>query len=135
MHSNIPCVLVSPALNVSSTTSKPVLESQNRYATLAVEECTDNDTDTSLKGSNDGSPARAQAKAVDPAGHRAESPTDAPDFGANRHTSSLHGETQPAKVLDDKSPTIVTFTSTTSSTRSGGAGDPGFALTSEEAAS
>ncbi|SJL17379.1 uncharacterized protein ARMOST_20929 [Armillaria ostoyae] len=123
-----------PAFNVSSTTSTPVLESQNRYAALAVKECNDNDTDMPLKGSSNGLPARAQAKAADPAGHGAESPTNTPNFGANRFMSSLHGVTQPARVLNDKSPTTATFAITASSARLGGAGDPGFTLTSEEAA-
>ncbi|SJL16280.1 uncharacterized protein ARMOST_19800 [Armillaria ostoyae] len=34
--------------------------------------------------------------------------------GAKRHTSSLRGETQPTKVLDEKSPTIVTSIDTAS---------------------
>ncbi|SJL01340.1 uncharacterized protein ARMOST_04660 [Armillaria ostoyae] len=81
------------------------------YRDICVDEY--DDTDTPLKGSNDGSPARAEAKAVNPAGHRAESPSTLPlrKLGQTRakcHTSSPHGETQPMKVLDEKSPTIVT---------------------------
>ncbi|SJK98310.1 uncharacterized protein ARMOST_01575 [Armillaria ostoyae] len=102
-----------PAFNVSSTTSKPAPESQNRYAALRVEECTDTDTDTPLKGCHDTSPARAQAKAVDPAGHEAESLPTRPlltlgQTDAKRHTSNLRGETQPTNVLGGTSPTIVT---------------------------
>ncbi|SJL08342.1 uncharacterized protein ARMOST_11705 [Armillaria ostoyae] len=109
MHSNIPRLRAS-AFNVSSTTSKPVPESQNRYAALSVEEY---NNDFPLKGCRDTSPARAQAKAAEPAGHEAESLSTRPlltlgQTDAKRHTSSLHGETQPTKVLDEKSPTIVT---------------------------
>ncbi|SJL01318.1 uncharacterized protein ARMOST_04638 [Armillaria ostoyae] len=114
MHSAIPASN-SLALNVPSMTSKPVSESQNRYAALSVEECNDNDrnNDTPLKGCHDTSPARAQAKAVDPAGHEAESLSMLPlrklgQTEAKRHTSSPRGETQPTKVPDEKSPTIVT---------------------------
>ncbi|SJL04349.1 uncharacterized protein ARMOST_07715 [Armillaria ostoyae] len=89
-------------------TSTPVLESQNRYAALSIEECTDNDADTPLKGSTNGSPARAEAKAVNPAGHEAESLSTLRNRGANRYTSSPRGETQPTKVFGEKSPTIVT---------------------------
>ncbi|SJL16274.1 uncharacterized protein ARMOST_19794 [Armillaria ostoyae] len=110
-HSSIPDPN-SPAFNVSHTTSTPVLESQNRYAALSVEECTD-ETDTPLKGCHDTSPARAQAKAAEPAGHEAESLPTLPlrklgQTKAKRHTSSPRRETQPAKVPDEKSPTIVT---------------------------
>ncbi|SJK99899.1 uncharacterized protein ARMOST_03210 [Armillaria ostoyae] len=110
MHSAIPTSNLT-AFNVSRTTSTPVLESQNRYAALSVEEYdNDNDTDTDmpLKGSNDGSPARAEAKVVKPAGHEAESLSTLRNRGANRYASSLHGETQPAKASGEKSPTIVT---------------------------
>ncbi|SJK98948.1 uncharacterized protein ARMOST_02226 [Armillaria ostoyae] len=115
-HSNIPR-LRAPAFNVSSTTSKPVPESQNRYATLSVEECNDDDSnnnpDTPLKGCHDTSPARAQVKAADPAGHEAESLSTRPlltlgQTDAKRHASSLRGETQPTNTLGGKSPTIVT---------------------------
>ncbi|PBK71780.1 hypothetical protein ARMSODRAFT_973358 [Armillaria solidipes] len=71
-----------------------VLESQNQYATLTVEECNDNNNDMALKGSTNGSPARAQAKVVNPAGHGAESPTDASNFEANCLTSSSRWETR-----------------------------------------
>ncbi|SJL05427.1 uncharacterized protein ARMOST_08794 [Armillaria ostoyae] len=99
------------AFNVSSTTSAPSSESQNRYAALSVEECNDNDdsdSDTPLKGCHDSSPARAQAKAVDPAGHEAESLSTRPlltlgQTDANRPTSSLRGETQPVNVAGGKS--------------------------------
>ncbi|SJL07264.1 uncharacterized protein ARMOST_10607 [Armillaria ostoyae] len=119
-HSNIPR-LRATAFNVSSTTSKPVPESQNRYAALSVEECNDNDndnddnddTDTPLKGCHDTSPARAQAKAANPAGHEAESLSTHPlltlgQTDANRLTSSLRGETQPVNVADGKSTLEVT---------------------------
>ncbi|SJL15735.1 uncharacterized protein ARMOST_19240 [Armillaria ostoyae] len=94
-------------------TSKPVSESKTRYAALSVEECDDNDNDDLLKESNDGSPARAEAKAVKPAGHEAESLSTLPlrklgQTGAKRHASSPRGETQPTKALVGKSPTIVT---------------------------
>ncbi|SJL16558.1 uncharacterized protein ARMOST_20084 [Armillaria ostoyae] len=110
-HSNIPR-LRAPAFNVSSTTSTPVTESQNRYTALSVEECND-DNDIPLKGCTDASPARAEAKAVKPAGHEAESLPTLPKLtcrqtGAKRPTSNLRGETQPVKVSDKKSPTIVT---------------------------
>ncbi|SJL13333.1 uncharacterized protein ARMOST_16773 [Armillaria ostoyae] len=104
-----------PAFNVSSTTSKPVPESQNRYAALSVEGCNDNnsDSDTPLKGCHDTSPARAQAKAVDPAGHEAESLSTRPlltlgQTDANRPTSSLRGGTQPVNVAGEKSTLEVT---------------------------
>ncbi|PBK71697.1 hypothetical protein ARMSODRAFT_973298 [Armillaria solidipes] len=80
LHSMIP-----PAFNISSTTSKPVLESTNQYATLSVESIND-DNDEALKGSTNGLPARAQAKAVKPAGHGAESLIDVPDIGTNCFT-------------------------------------------------
>ncbi|SJL00960.1 uncharacterized protein ARMOST_04273 [Armillaria ostoyae] len=103
-----------PAFNVSSTTSKPVPESQNRYAALGVEECNDTDNhDHPLKGCHDTSPARAQAKAVDPAGHEAESLSTRPlltlgQTDANRPTSSLRGETQPVNIVGEKSTPEVT---------------------------
>ncbi|SJL16487.1 uncharacterized protein ARMOST_20013 [Armillaria ostoyae] len=113
-HSNIPR-LRAPAFNVSSTTSTPVSESQNRYAALSVEECNDNDndTDTTLKGCHDTSPARAQAKAVDSAGHEAESLSTLPlltlgQTGANHRASSLCGETQLTKASGEKSTFTVT---------------------------
>ncbi|SJL15525.1 uncharacterized protein ARMOST_19025 [Armillaria ostoyae] len=109
----------SLAFNVSSTTSKPSTESQNRYAVLSVEEYNDNDSDSDsdsdipLKGCHDTSPARAQAKAVDPAGHEAESLSTRPlltlgQTDANRPTSSLRGETQPVNVAGGKSTLEVT---------------------------
>ncbi|SJL18324.1 uncharacterized protein ARMOST_21910 [Armillaria ostoyae] len=114
-HSNI-LHLRAPAFNVSSTTSNPVTESQNRYAALSVEECADNndnDNDLPLKGCTDASPARAEAKAVKPAGHEAESLPTRPllmlgQTNANRPTSSLCGEIQSVNVTDEKSPIIVT---------------------------
>ncbi|SJL13670.1 uncharacterized protein ARMOST_17118 [Armillaria ostoyae] len=70
-------------------------ESHNRYAILTT------DGDTHLSSVSD-----------DEAPTGAESPNDEEpalrNFGAKRHTSSLRGETQPTKVLDEKSPTIVT---------------------------
>ncbi|SJL17959.1 uncharacterized protein ARMOST_21530 [Armillaria ostoyae] len=79
----------------------PVTESQNRYTALSVDECNNNNNniDTPLKGCNDRSPARAEAKAVNPTGHEAESLLTLP---------FPRGETQPMKVLDEKSPTTVT---------------------------
>ncbi|SJL04343.1 uncharacterized protein ARMOST_07709 [Armillaria ostoyae] len=103
-----------PAFNVSSTTSKPVTESQNRYAALSVEECNDdNDTDTPLKGCHDTSPARAQAKAADPTGHEAESLSTRPlltlgQTDANHRASSLCGETQSTNASGEKSTFTVT---------------------------
>ncbi|SJL13786.1 uncharacterized protein ARMOST_17234 [Armillaria ostoyae] len=84
---------------------------KKEFRDIRVEEY--NDNDTTLKGSNDGLPARAQAKAADPAGHEAESLSTLPKLtrgqtGANRQTSSPRGETQPATVYDEKSPTTVT---------------------------
>ncbi|SJL18796.1 uncharacterized protein ARMOST_22397 [Armillaria ostoyae] len=108
-HSNIPAPNFT-AFNVPRTTSIPVPESQNRYAALSVDKCNndDNDTDIPLKGSNNRSPARAEAKAVKPTGHEAESLSTLCNRGANRYMSSLHGETQLTKVSGKKSPTIVT---------------------------
>ncbi|SJL04701.1 uncharacterized protein ARMOST_08071 [Armillaria ostoyae] len=119
-HSDIP-VSNLLAFNVSSTTSPPVSESQNRYAALSVEECNDND-DTPLKGCHNTSPARAQTKAVDPAGHEAESLSTRPlltlgQTDAKHHASNLHGETQPTNALGEKSPTIVTPIDNASSPR------------------
>ncbi|SJL18642.1 uncharacterized protein ARMOST_22239 [Armillaria ostoyae] len=99
-HSNIPR-LRAPAFNVSSTTSEPVQESQNRYAALSVEECNnDNDTDTASSASN------AEAE------QGAESPPMRPlltlgQTDANRQTSNLRGLAQPVNVSDEKLPTIV----------------------------
>ncbi|SJL16416.1 uncharacterized protein ARMOST_19940 [Armillaria ostoyae] len=111
-HSAIPAPNLL-AFNVSSTTSKPVSESQNRYAALSVEECNDNDTDTPLKGCHDTSPARAQAKAVDPAGHEAESLPTRPlltlgQTDAKHRASSLCGETQSMNASGEKSTLTVT---------------------------
>ncbi|SJL11280.1 uncharacterized protein ARMOST_14683 [Armillaria ostoyae] len=95
-------------------TSKPVPESQNRYAALSVERCNDDtDSDTSLKGCRDTSPARAQAKAVDPAGHEAESLSTRPlltlgQTDANHRASSPCGETQSTKASGEKSTFTVT---------------------------
>ncbi|SJL00846.1 uncharacterized protein ARMOST_04160 [Armillaria ostoyae] len=107
-HSTIPNSL---AFNVSSTTSAPVTESQNRYTALSVEEC--NDNDFPLKGCTTASPARAEAKVVNPAGHEAESLPMRPlltlgQTDANHHTSSLCGETQSTKASGEKSPITVT---------------------------
>ncbi|SJL07077.1 uncharacterized protein ARMOST_10420 [Armillaria ostoyae] len=113
MHSAIPAPNLL-AFNVSSTTSAPVPESQNRYAALSVKECNnDNDPDTPLNGCHDTSPARAQAKAVDPAGHEAESLSTRPlltlgQTDANHHASSLCGETQSMKASGEKSTFTVT---------------------------
>ncbi|SJL02936.1 uncharacterized protein ARMOST_06277 [Armillaria ostoyae] len=86
--------------------------SQSSFVVLSVEEYND-DIDIPLKGCNNASPARAEAKAVNPAGHEAESLSMLPlrklgQTGAKRHTSSPRGATQPMKVLDETSPTIVT---------------------------
>ncbi|SJL18915.1 uncharacterized protein ARMOST_22517 [Armillaria ostoyae] len=110
-HSDIPASNLL-AFNVSSTTSPPVAESQNRYAALSVEEC-NNNNDSPLNGCHDTSPARAQAKAVDPAGHEAESLSTRPlltlgQTDTNRPTSSLRGETQPVNVAGGKSTLEVT---------------------------
>ncbi|SJL10252.1 uncharacterized protein ARMOST_13636 [Armillaria ostoyae] len=115
-HSDIPAMNLL-ALNVSRMTSTPVSESQNRYAALSIDEC--NDDNIPLKGCNDALPARAEAKAVNPAGHEAESLSTLPlrklgQTEAKRHTSSLRGVTQPMKVLNEKSPTIVTPINTAS---------------------
>ncbi|SJL03642.1 uncharacterized protein ARMOST_06999 [Armillaria ostoyae] len=77
------------------------------HTALSIKEYTDN-ADTPLKGSNDGSPARAETKAANPAGHEAESLSTLRNRGANHYASSLCGETQPAKTSGEKSPTIVT---------------------------
>ncbi|SJL04855.1 uncharacterized protein ARMOST_08226 [Armillaria ostoyae] len=113
-HSNIPR-LRAPAFNVSSTTSTPVLESQNRYAALSVEECTEDDTDIDipLKGCNDASLARAETKAADPAGHEAESLSTRPlltlgQTDTNHRASSLCGETQSTNASGEKSTFTVT---------------------------
>ncbi|SJL05188.1 uncharacterized protein ARMOST_08556 [Armillaria ostoyae] len=112
MHSNIPAPTLF-AFNVPRTTSTPVLESQNRYAALSVEECddnNDNDNDIPLKGCTDASPARAETKAANPAGHEAESLSMLPlrklgQTGANRSPSSSQRETRQMKGSDKTSPT------------------------------
>ncbi|SJL16262.1 uncharacterized protein ARMOST_19782 [Armillaria ostoyae] len=116
MHSDIPRTILL-ALNVSRMTSTPVLESQNRYAALSIKECTNNDIDVPLKGCTNASPARAEAKAVKPTGHEAESLSMLRNRGANCYASSLCRETQPAKASGDKSPTIVTPIDTASQPR------------------
>ncbi|SJL01489.1 uncharacterized protein ARMOST_04811 [Armillaria ostoyae] len=81
-------------------------ESHNKYAILTT------DDDTHLSSVSD-----------DEASTGAESPNTKDNqstlrnFGAKRHTSSLRGETQPTKVLDEKSPTIVTPIDTASQPR------------------
>ncbi|SJL18904.1 uncharacterized protein ARMOST_22506 [Armillaria ostoyae] len=100
------------AFNVSSTTSPPVSESQNRYAALSVEEC-NNNNDSPLKGCHDTLPARAQAKAANPAGHEAESLSTRPlltlgQTDANHRASNLCGETQSMKASGEKSTFTVT---------------------------
>ncbi|SJL16255.1 uncharacterized protein ARMOST_19775 [Armillaria ostoyae] len=110
-HSDIPASNLL-AFNVSSTTSPPVSESQNRYAALSVEEC-NNNNDSPLKGCHDTSPARAQAKAANPAGHEAESLSTRPlltlgQTDANHRASSLCGETQSMKASGEKSTFTVT---------------------------
>ncbi|SJL14660.1 uncharacterized protein ARMOST_18125 [Armillaria ostoyae] len=98
-HSNIPR-LRAPAFNVSSTTSKPVPESQNRYTALSVEECNDND-DTPSSALNAEAEQEAESLSTRPLLTLGQ--TD-----ANRPTSSLRGETQPANVADGKSTLEVT---------------------------
>ncbi|SJL17461.1 uncharacterized protein ARMOST_21012 [Armillaria ostoyae] len=103
-HSNIPR-LQAPAFNVSSTTSKPAQESQNRYAALSVEECTDNDNDDSDTDTT----SSASNTEAEPG---AESPPTRPlltlgQTDANRQTSSLRGLAQPVNVFDEKLPTIA----------------------------
>ncbi|SJL06603.1 uncharacterized protein ARMOST_09945 [Armillaria ostoyae] len=83
-HSNIP-----PTFNVSSITSTPVLELTNRYAALSIKGMNNNNNNKPLKGSTNGLPARAEAKVVDPAGHKAESLSTLQDDGANRLTMTL----------------------------------------------
>ncbi|SJL08820.1 uncharacterized protein ARMOST_12191 [Armillaria ostoyae] len=79
-------------------------ESHNRYAILT----TDGDTHLSSV-SDDEAPRGAESpNTTDPALRNS---------GAKRHTSSLHGATQPTKVLDEKSPTIVTPIDTASQPR------------------
>ncbi|SJL16884.1 uncharacterized protein ARMOST_20414 [Armillaria ostoyae] len=102
-HSNIPH-LRAPAFNVSSTTSKPASESQNRYAALSVEECNNNNNN------NNNTPSSALNAEAE---QWAESPTTRPlltlgQTDANRPTSSLCGETQPVNVADGKSTLEVT---------------------------
>ncbi|SJL13289.1 uncharacterized protein ARMOST_16729 [Armillaria ostoyae] len=84
-------------------TSTPVTESQNRYAVLSVEEYNNND--------NNDTPASNALNAK--AEQETESLSTLPllmlgQTGAKRHTSSPRRETQLTKVLDEKSPTIVT---------------------------
>ncbi|SJL18203.1 uncharacterized protein ARMOST_21781 [Armillaria ostoyae] len=59
-----------------------------------------------LKGSTNRSPARAEAKVANPAGHKAESLSMLPNSGANRLSSSSRQETRQTKESDNKSPTI-----------------------------
>ncbi|SJL02938.1 uncharacterized protein ARMOST_06279 [Armillaria ostoyae] len=99
-HLNIPR-LRAPAFNVSSTTSTPVSESQNRYAALSVEECNDNDNDITSSALD------AEAE------QRAESPTTRPlltlgQTDANHRASSLCGETQSTNASGEKSTLAVT---------------------------
>ncbi|SJL18801.1 uncharacterized protein ARMOST_22402 [Armillaria ostoyae] len=102
-----------PVVNVShpphsilfteSRSNQSCKESHNWYAILTT------DGDTHLSSVSD-----------DEAPTGAESPDKEPmlrNFGAKHHTSSLRGETQPTKVLDEKSPTIVTPIDTASQPR------------------
>ncbi|SJL00662.1 uncharacterized protein ARMOST_03975 [Armillaria ostoyae] len=105
---------ILPVVNVShpphsilfaeSRSNQSRKESHNRYAILTT------DDDTHLSSVSD-----------DEAAIGAESPNTKDsalcNFGAKRHTSSLRGETQPTKVLDEKSPTIVTPINTASQPR------------------
>ncbi|SJL10464.1 uncharacterized protein ARMOST_13850 [Armillaria ostoyae] len=84
-------------------TSTPVTESQNRYAALSVEECDDNNNDTDTTSSALNAKAEQEAESLSTRPLLTLGQTN-----AKRHTSSLHGETQPTKVLDGKSPTTVT---------------------------
>ncbi|SJL15225.1 uncharacterized protein ARMOST_18711 [Armillaria ostoyae] len=88
-----------------------------RAPLLTIEECNDDDndsdSDTPLKGCHDTSPARAEAKAVEPAGHEAESLSMRPlltlgQTDANHRASSLCGETQSTKASGEKSTLAVT---------------------------
>ncbi|SJK96774.1 uncharacterized protein ARMOST_00020 [Armillaria ostoyae] len=91
-----------PAFNVSSTTSKPVPESQNRYAALSVEECTDdNDTDTPSSALNTEAEQEAESLSTRPLLTLGQ--TD-----ANHRASSLCGETQSMNVSGEKSTFTVT---------------------------
>ncbi|SJL06853.1 uncharacterized protein ARMOST_10195 [Armillaria ostoyae] len=92
-----------PAFNVSSTTSKPEPESQNRYAVLSVEEYNDDDTDTDTTSSASNTEAEQGA----------ESPPTRPlltlgQTDANHRASSLCGETQSMKASGEKSTFTVT---------------------------
>ncbi|SJL16284.1 uncharacterized protein ARMOST_19804 [Armillaria ostoyae] len=99
-HSDIPASNFT-TFNISRTTSTPVLESQNRYAALSVEECNDNDNDNSSA-----SDTKAEQGAASPLTLR--------NRGANRYASSLCRETQSAKAFGKKSPTIMTPINTAS---------------------
>ncbi|SJL05726.1 uncharacterized protein ARMOST_09062 [Armillaria ostoyae] len=79
-------------------------ESHNRYAILT----TDGDTHLSSVSNDEASTGAESPNTKDSALR---------NFGAKRHTSSLRGETQPTKVLDEKSPTIVTPINTASQPR------------------
>ncbi|SJL15094.1 uncharacterized protein ARMOST_18576 [Armillaria ostoyae] len=81
-------------------------ESHNKYAILT----TDNDTHLSSV-SDDEAPTGAESP------NTKNDQSTLRNFGAKRHTSSLRGETQPTKVLDEKSPTIVTPIDTASQPR------------------
>ncbi|SJL18813.1 uncharacterized protein ARMOST_22414 [Armillaria ostoyae] len=100
MHSDIPASNLS-AFNVSSTTSAPIPESQNRYAALSIEECDDDDTDPASSALNAEAEQEAESLSTLPLRKLGQT-------GAKRHTSSPRRETQPTKVLDGTSPTTVT---------------------------
>ncbi|SJL08497.1 uncharacterized protein ARMOST_11861 [Armillaria ostoyae] len=91
------------AFNVSSTTSKPVPESQNRYAALSVEECNNNNNNNNTPSSALNAEAEQEAESLSTRPLLTLGQTD-----ANRPTSSLRGETQPVNVVGGKSTLEVT---------------------------
>ncbi|SJK99609.1 uncharacterized protein ARMOST_02917 [Armillaria ostoyae] len=106
-HTSRPAKYTTPsghAFNVSSTTSKPVTESQNRYAALSVEECDDNDdNDNDTPSSALNAEAEEEAESLPTRPLLTLGQTD-----ANRPTSNLRGETQPVNVAGGKSTLEVT---------------------------
>ncbi|SJL18732.1 uncharacterized protein ARMOST_22332 [Armillaria ostoyae] len=83
--------------------NQPRKESHNKYAVLTI------DDDNLSSVSDDEAPMGAESPNTKDSTLR--------NFGAKHHTSSLRGETQPTKVLDEKSPTIVTPIDTASQPR------------------
>ncbi|SJL04219.1 uncharacterized protein ARMOST_07580 [Armillaria ostoyae] len=102
----VKCIPSTPhsILFAESHSNQPRKESHNRYAILT----TDGDTHLSSV-SDDKAPTGAESPNIKDSALR--------NFGAKRHTSSLCGETQLTKVLDEKSPTIVTPIDTASQPR------------------